>query len=85
MEVQENCPICNKENSRIYSTECVGVVEDHYFCEQCGYFRHMAYSPVIEGVAIPEGMTPEEHNAKYGEIIAQKKLKMYHRSIFDYL
>ena len=85
METIEKCQVCGTENIRIHHQECVGTVEDHYFCKQCGYFRHMAYSPVIEGVAIPPAMTAEEFEKIYGEIVRQKKLKIYDRSILDCL
>ena len=85
MERIEECPVCGKENKRIYYTEDVGLVEDHYFCPNCGYFREMAYSPVLEGVAIPDGISKREHNALFGEIIRRKNFKMYENDILSCL
>lgn len=85
MQMIEKCPVCDTENIRVYDTECVGLVEDHYFCKTCGYFREMAYSPTIEGIAIPDHMTPEEHDKLYGKIIKNKKLKLYDKEIVNCL
>lgn len=52
MERQMKCPICGTENTRLYWTECVGVVEDYYSCDRCGYFHEMAYSPYHEGIEL---------------------------------
>lgn len=46
------CPICDTENVRQYWSESFGVVEDYYFCERCGYFHEMAYSPYHEGIEL---------------------------------
>lgn len=83
MEKLEKCPVCDKENVRIYHTDCVGLVEDHYHCPKCGYFREMTYSPITEGVAIPEGMDKITHNILYGPRIQQKKLTIYPSSILE--
>lgn len=52
MEKKVKCHICGKENIRKYWIENVGVVEDYYFCDRCGYFWEMAYGPVFEGIFI---------------------------------
>jgi hypothetical protein len=75
--------VCNKENVRIYHTDCVGIVEDHYHCSKCGYFRETTYSPVTEGVDIPEGIDKITHNILYGARIKQKKIKIYPSSILE--
>ena len=43
----------------------------------------MAYSPVLEGVAIPDGISKREHNALFGEIIRRKNFKMYENDILS--
>lgn len=50
MEKPMNCPICGAVNIREYLTEDVGLVEEYYYCKNCGYFSEMAYSPVHEGI-----------------------------------
>ncbi len=85
MEKMMPCPICGNSNKRIWHAESVGVVEDHYICTNCGYFREMAYSPVLEGIAVPEGMDPQEHNKLYGETINLMKIKVYDSTILDYI
>ena len=51
METQTPCPVCGHVNTRKHWSEhCVGTVEEYYYCEKCGYFSEMAYSPVHEGV-----------------------------------
>ena len=62
-----SCPICGTENKRAYSTECMGIVENHYFCSNCGYFDEMAYSPRYTGICLPDGMSKEKWIQKYGE------------------
>ena len=85
METMEACPVCGTENKRISSTECVGIVEDHYICPNCGYFREMAYSPMIEGVVVPNNMDKAKHESLYGQIIKAKQLTMYDSSILNML
>ncbi len=46
------CSICNAENTRQYWTEEFGIVEDYYYCNFCGYFHEMAYSPCNEGIEL---------------------------------
>ena len=53
MEKQVSCHVCGKENMHRYWSECgIGIVEDYYHCDQCGYFWEMAYSPYHEGIEI---------------------------------
>ena len=52
MEEKRKCHICGQENTRKYWTGCVGIVEDYYYCEKCGYFSEMAYSPTYEGLEV---------------------------------
>ncbi len=44
------CPICGttKFRSSVYYEE-MGRVEEHTYCEQCGYTVEMAYGPTIVG------------------------------------
>lgn len=85
MEQMMPCPVCGTSNKRVSHAESVGVVEDHYICNRCGYFREMAYSPVFEGIAVPAGMDPQEHNKLYGETINLMKIKVYDSTILDYI
>ena len=74
MRIKMVCPVCCTANIRTYYTDCIGVVEDAYNCENCGYFSYMAYSPVSEGIYIPEGKTEEEIIEKFGKRIAELDL-----------
>ena len=50
------CPICNQENShQMWVEQGIGTVEEYYYCDQCGYFMEMAYSPVHEGIELFRG------------------------------
>lgn len=44
------CPICN---SRKYEYEAYydygGIIEEHAYCDRCGYFKSWAYSPIVAG------------------------------------
>ena len=53
METPTACHICGQVNTRKHWSEAgIGTVEEYYFCEKCGYFSEMAYSPVHEGVEV---------------------------------
>lgn len=52
MKAPMTCPVCGESNTREYWVESVGTVEDYYFCERCGYFHEMAYSPYHEGIML---------------------------------
>lgn len=53
MESIQNCYICGKQNIRQHWSEYgIGTVEDYYYCDECGYFYEMAYSPHYEGIAL---------------------------------
>lgn len=53
MESIQNCHICGKPNIRKHWSEYgIGTVEDYYFCDECGYFYEMAYSPYYEGIEL---------------------------------
>lgn len=52
MEKPMNCPVCGTVNIRKYWTEEIGLVEEYYFCKDCGYFSEMSYSPVHEGISL---------------------------------
>ena len=76
MKRQENCLICGKENTRTYYTEeGIGIVEEYYYCPECGYFRQMAYNPMLEGMTDPEGKTFEEVKKLYGDKIEKAELE----------
>lgn len=44
------CPICNSDKFKYvsYSEECYGTVEQHGYCDKCGYIIEQTYSPVLE-------------------------------------
>ncbi len=45
-----NCPICKSKTFDyvFYTEECWGIVEQHGYCDRCGYTLEQAYSPVFE-------------------------------------
>lgn len=45
------CPICRSKKYRdiIYTEECYGTVEEHAYCQRCGYTIEMAYSDPVVG------------------------------------
>lgn len=58
MELTQECHVCGKTNKRIHWSEYgIGTVEDYYFCEDCGYFYEMAYSPYHEGIELMRSPT----------------------------
>lgn len=44
------CPICHSKTFEYvsYSEECYGTVEQHGYCDRCGYTIEQSYSPVYE-------------------------------------
>lgn len=53
METPTACHVCGHVNIRRHWSEYgIGTVEDYYYCEKCGYFSEMAYSPIHEGLAV---------------------------------
>lgn len=53
METPTACHVCGQVNTRQHWSEAgIGTVEEYYFCEKCGYFSEMAYSPVHEGLTV---------------------------------
>ena len=44
------CPICHSKTFDYvsYSEECYGIVEQHGYCDRCGYRVEQAYSTVYE-------------------------------------
>ena len=53
-----NCPICGTNNKReVYTEDGIGVVEEHYFCDYCGYAEEMAYSPGFSTIVKGKGRT----------------------------
>lgn len=51
---KSKCPICGYKDYRYvsYSEECWGIVEQHGYCERCGYIVEQAYSAVVEGFVL---------------------------------
>lgn len=45
------CPICKRQTFDYvsYSEECYGIVEQHGYCDSCGYTVEQAYSSVLHG------------------------------------
>lgn len=51
MEDIKKCYICGSENKhQVWCESGIGTVEEYYYCEQCGYFMEMSYSPIHEGI-----------------------------------
>lgn len=46
------CPICGYEGFKDvhYAEEYWGIVEQHCYCDRCGYVIEQCYSEAIEGV-----------------------------------
>ncbi len=66
----------------LWYSEDVGLVEEHYYCENCGFFIEMAYSPPIIGMTVGYNDEREEQNKlekreKYKDRIKELGLKCY--------
>lgn len=63
MTEEYNCPVCGHTNIREYYAEDVGLVEEYYHCDNCGYFSEMFYGPTSEGIDIITG-SPKDRARK---------------------
>lgn len=70
------CDICGKQNEYVFYSEDIGVVERHYFCDNCGFFVEQAYSSVLKGVALGD-KDMQSRRKEYENKINQLKLKTY--------
>lgn len=46
----KNCPVCKSKTFDYisYSEDCYGIVEQHGYCDRCGYTVEQAYSGILE-------------------------------------
>ena len=56
----EPCPICGKINKRTYYSKDIGLVEDYFYCKNCGYGYEMCCSPVREYIDLNHGWDFDE-------------------------
>lgn len=82
MEKKVPCNVCGTENPYLWYSEDVGLVEEHYYCENCGFFIEMAYSPSIIGMTVGYDDEKEEQDKlekreKYKDRIKELGLKCY--------
>ena len=76
------CPVCKTENDYFSWHEEVGLVEQHYYCENCGYFIEMVYSPTLEGMLIgyvneEEELDKKNKREKYKDRIKELNLECH--------
>lgn len=82
MKRKEPCSVCGTENDYFSYHEDVGLVEEHYYCENCGFFVEMAYSPSICGMTTGYADEKEEQDKlekreKYKDKIKELGLECY--------
>lgn len=71
LEKWEPCPVCGKLNKNMaYVEGGWGIVEQHYYCEQCTYFVEQCYSPVVIGIS-------SEYPKEYAETVKELGLDVY--------
>ena len=79
-----NCPICNSTtfDYTSYSEYGWGPVEQHGYCDRCGYTIHQAYSPVYEafldikkGFKHPNGKYIEKNDKRHKRIRRKFNIK----------
>ena len=61
------CPICGYEGFKDihYTEEYWGIVEQHCYCDRCGYVVEQCYSKPIEGFYPPIRSGCKDHNGVY--------------------
>lgn len=84
----EKCPICGSKQytDRYYTEECWGIVEEHAYCERCGYTIEMAYSEPIVGFYPPlKKGYKNKWNGKYynKDIRKRKRMKRKYNIKYD--
>ena len=70
------CDVCGKQNEYICYSEDIGIVERHYFCDNCGFFVEQAYSSVLKGISLGDEKMQLRRNS-YKDKINQLKLETY--------
>jgi hypothetical protein len=67
------CPICKSKsyNYTSWSEYCWGIVEQHGYCDRCGYRVEQAYSPVYEAFYVVK----RGYKLPSGEYFANNKKK----------
>lgn len=77
MTIEQRCPICNSKNykSVIYTEEFGRIVEEHSFCDRCGYMVEMAYGKPIVGFYPPlrRGYRNKYNGVYYAKNIRKRK------------
>ena len=55
MNKNTKCPVCGYEKYKDihYAEECYGIVEQHCFCDRCGYVIEQCYSEPAKGFYPP--------------------------------
>ena len=73
-----NCPVCDYNKYRyVYYTEWGwGTVEQHGYCERCGYTVEQAYSETIVGFTLPARRGWRDRFGKYHEKNIRKRKRM---------
>lgn len=70
------CDVCGKQNEYVSYSEDIGVVERHYFCNNCGFFVEQAYSSVLKGIALGD-KDMQSRRKEYEGKINKLKLETY--------
>lgn len=77
MSSKANCAVCGAENDYLSFSEDVGTIEKHYFCENCGFFVEMAYSPELRGMVVTNNENMLSQQKKYERTIKELGLEYY--------
>jgi outer membrane protease len=75
MDIKANCDVCGKENDYFSFSENIGIVEKHYYCDNCGFFVEMSYSSEMRGMCVGYNDTKEEHDKTNKRIEYADKIK----------
>lgn len=73
-----NCPVCGyREYKYIQYTEFGwGTVEQHGYCDRCGYTIEQSYSPTIEGFQPPIRRGGRDYKGIYHSKNWRKRVRM---------
>ena len=68
------CPICNSSQYKYEKwSEDLGTVEQHGYCDTCGYIIEQSYSQVYDGFAITRQKGRKVNGEWYGKNTRKRK------------
>lgn len=86
MAGRDRCPTCGSVNYRYnyYTEEYWGIVEQHGYCDRCGYMVEQCYSQAVDGYMPPLCRGYRDKYGKYHAKNSRKRKRMKRRFNIKY-